>query len=271
MFIGYFNSCYTAKEIMQENEYKTLYELEDYYWWYVGRRQIIRTVLRQTLPKSPIGITIDYGCGTGSNLPLLTEMCGKVTGLDIAQQAVDYCHKRGLPDVYRIDGPSDIRTHAPKGADLITLLDVLEHIEDDEQALRGFLDCLSAHGRLLLTVPAYQFLWSNHDVALHHHRRYTLRGLRRKLEKAGYEIVKGTYAITIMFPVIAFYRLANILVRSTDISDPKSSHVILPPKLNRFIIWLLYAEAWLCRVIRLPFGTSVVVVAKKRRRVEPLP
>ncbi|MGE5392165.1 MAG: class I SAM-dependent methyltransferase [Candidatus Saccharibacteria bacterium] len=246
---------------MQENEYKTLYELEDYYWWYVGRRRIIGNILSLTM-KKPSALTVDYGCGTGSNLPLLRRFGPKVIGLDIAPQSIDYCRKRGEDQVFLIQSPEDLKSRCGNGADLITLLDVLEHIEDDAGMIRSLKSSLAPGGLLLLTVPAYQFLWSGHDIALHHKRRYTLSGIRRKLEAAGFRVEKATYAISFMFPIIAFYRMANMIVRSTDISDPKSSHVILPPKLNRFIIALLYLEAWLCRYVKFPFGTSVIVAAK---------
>lgn len=249
---------------MQENEYKTLYELEDYYWWYVGRRKIISSLLSLALKKQP-QLIIDYGCGTGSNLELLKNFAPRTIGLDIAPQSIEYCRKRGLTDVHLIKNEADLKAHAPQGADLITLLDVLEHVEDDVGMLKTLGANLSPDGVLLITVPAYQFLWSNHDIALHHKRRYTLGNLKRKLNNAGFVPVKATYAISFMFPVIAFYRLANTVVRSTDISDPKSSHVILPPKLNRFIINLLFLEAWLCKYLRLPFGTSVIVAARKVR------
>ncbi len=156
---------------MDSAVYDELAAVEDTHWWFLGRRRIMRDVLRRRLGRGGTGRSIvDVGCGTGGMLGMLREF-GTVTGLDASPIAVHYCEGRfGASVEVRLGRiPEDI----PEGADLITAFDVVEHLEDDEKALAGIRDRLPAGGLFVCTVPAFPFLWSGHDVVHHHYRRYT--------------------------------------------------------------------------------------------------
>jgi SAM-dependent methyltransferase len=144
----------------------------------------------------------------------------------------------------------------------MSALDVLEHVDDDLQALNEFQRVLRPDGFLLVTVPAYRFLWSEHDEALAHRRRYSASELHVKLTRAGFRVLKRSYVVFFAFFPIATYRLFRGLFPK-DPFTPKASHVVLPAFLNRFLIASLKLEAYLTRAINLPMGTSIVVLAQK--------
>ena len=245
---------------MEHSEYSTLYELEDTYWWYVGRRSIFETFLEKYAP--PPGLTVDIGCGTGANLAVLKRFSKLTLGFDVSQSAVDYCRRRGFLNVKVIlpDAPLPLD---PEQTQLITLFDVLEHAADDEAMLSQVYKGLQPGGVLMISVPAYQFLWSEHDEALHHFRRYNRSELTRKLEDTGFHIVRASYAIVFSCPIIIVYRGLKGLLNKVIRSRRRTSHVRLPVPLNAFFILLLKCEAVLLRYLNFPFGTSIVVVAKK--------
>ena len=283
---------------MNDSEYQKLYELETTYWWHVGRRAIIATLLHdregaeekspkeksQTLyavksltlgPPAPGGRNsdsfpsgprestdlkiLDIGCGTGENINFLSRF-GKVTGIDISERAIKFCKKRRLENV-KI-GKAEALPFKENGFDLVTMLDLLEHLKDDLLALREAFRVLKPRGRILITVPSYRFLWSGHDEALHHQRRYSKKELEEKVKKAGFKVKKLSFAITTFFPLILFFRLSQKLFIKSAL--PKTSYVILPDWLNSSFIGLLKLEAQLLRHINLPFGVSLVCVAEKK-------
>lgn len=244
---------------MQHTEYTTLYELEDTYWWYVGRRYIIQKLLSKYV-HSPESI-VDIGCGTGSNLHMLSKFSDKVRGLDISEQAIAYCHDRGFQNVELIRPAEALPINGD--ADLVTMFDVLEHVADDRVMLSQIYTGLRPGGHLVLTVPAYQFLWSEHDEVLHHKRRYTRRQLVAKLKEQGFTIVKSSYAIVFSCPAIILYRAVKGLLNRFMVTSHHTSHVKLPNVINSFFISLLRIEGTLLQWIDFPFGTSIVVVAKK--------
>lgn len=245
---------------MEINEYKKMYDLETTYWWYVGRRFIIRSLIRRFW-RHKNGSMVDIGCGTGASLSLFKEFSGDVVGLDTSEEALAYCRVRGFNNVKKIEDAS--RTNLPDhSAQLVTLLDVLEHIKNEAETLKEIKRILAPEGLLLIIVPAYQFLWSEHDVALHHYRRYTSRGLASLLERNGYQVIKNSYAITFSFPIIVLYRVLKGIINVFYKSRPKTSHVELPKILNSFFVGLLETEATLLQYFNFPFGTSIVAVAR---------
>jgi len=248
---------------MNNPEYQKLYELETSYWWHVGRRAIVATLIREfVLPLrkgSPSALKIlDVGCGTGETTKFLSRF-GEVTGVDTATQAVEFCKKRGLLDIKRGDAE-----HLPfkEGSfDLVTMLDLLEHIGNDSQALKEAYRVLKSGGTLLLTVPAHPLLWSEHDIALHHQRRYLKRELRAKVKRAGFKVQKLSFAVTALFlPILGYRLLQRVLPQS---QKPQTSYVLLPAWLNNFFIALLKLEAWVLGYGNLPSGASLVCLAKK--------
>jgi SAM-dependent methyltransferase len=238
-------------------------ELEESYWWFVGRRTILERVLRRFAKRSRMAV--DVGCGSGRNMQMLSHYSEWIMGLDRSPAALDLAAARGLPiacaDAHALPMPNC-------SVDLLSALDVIEHLEDDMRALKEFHRVLQPEGLLLVTVPAYRFLWSEHDEALMHRRRYVASELHAKLTGSGFRVLKRSYAVFFAFYPIAFYRLFRGLFPK-DAFAPQASHVVLPAFLNNLLILLLKVEARMMEAINLPWGTSIVVLAEKTSAATP--
>jgi ubiquinone/menaquinone biosynthesis C-methylase UbiE len=242
---------------MNKEEYQKLYDFEDFYWWHVGRRDIIKSLLSDISLKKNSQI-LDAGCGCGGNLEMLSQL-GSVVGLDKSPEAIKFCKKKGfngcvLGNVENIDFPAE-------SFDLVSGLDILEHVDDEKRALKEFYRVLKKGGHILLTVPSYQFLWSEHDEALGHKRRYVLSDLSDLVERTDFDIIRKSYFITFAFPLIFTFRFLKKLFPKRK--KKKTSYIILPSLLNSSLIYLLKLEAFLSRYINFPFGVSIVLMAKK--------
>ena len=242
---------------MNEKEYQKLYQLESFYWWHVGRRYIISALLNRFLFKSKIQI-LDVGCGTGRGLQFFSRY-GKVIGVDNSLEALKFCSKRKNKDVLLCSAES--LALAGQSVDLIGMLDILEHIDNDLITLKEIFRVLKPGGIIMVTVPSYRFLWSEHDEALNHKRRYSKKDLKSKITKAGFKIKKLSFTITTFFFPILLYRLLQKLIMRS--SFPKTSYVILPDWLNKLFINLLRFEAKVIKYFNLPFGVSLICIAEK--------
>lgn len=248
---------------MQNEEYKKMYELESTYWWYTGRREIIRSVFNKYAGKTKTEQIIDIGCGTGINLDILKNYGKRIIGVDNSEVAISYAKERGYEDILLVNDISKL-PYSDNTTGIITMLDVLEHLPEENKALKECHRILKNGGLLIVTVPAYQFLWSEHDIALHHYRRYTARKLKHILEQNNFRIVKISYIISFLLPLVIIYRLFKGLINIFFKSVPRTSHVIVPQPINNFFISLLNIESLLVRYFNLPLGTSVIGVAKKK-------
>jgi len=242
--------------------YQQMRDLEDRHWWFVGRRAIVASLLRSSgLPED--ARILDLGCGTGGNLAMLSAF-GQVVGAELDEHAAQLASDRGLAPV--------VRGRLPDGLPLdtgvfqcVTLLDVLEHIDDDRATLNAVNKLLAPAGRLLITVPAFPFLWGAHDVAHHHQRRYRAKGLRQLLETTGYEIVTLSYCNTWLFPIAVTVRLLRRCFPGGEAGGNAGAELRLPPApVNTLLARVFASERHLLRM-GLPFGVSLVVLAKKRR------
>ncbi|MCX7765912.1 MAG: class I SAM-dependent methyltransferase [Candidatus Sumerlaeia bacterium] len=245
---------------MEESEYKKMYALENSYWWFQGRKHIIFSVLNRLnlLKADATQRAIDLGCGTGLILTELNNFAFSL-GVDFSMSALCFCRKRGLKDLICAD--VNYLPFTDSCCDLVFALDLLEHISDDEKVLQEIWRICRPGGMLLLTVPAHQFLWSEHDEALHHYRRYSMSQFYQLIVKSGFIPVKFSYCISFLFlPILIFRRLQKIIKSP---AKPKTHLIILPKLINSFLIWLLKLEAKLIRFINLPFGVSILVVAQK--------
>jgi SAM-dependent methyltransferase len=189
----------------------------------------------------------------------LLEDFGVPVGIDASSQALAFCRRRGVRLLVRSD--AQCLALATSSVDAVVALDLFEHLAQDDQAMRECWRVCKPGGIVVLTVPAYRFLWSEHDEALHHLRRYRLREIEGMLRAAGFEDTRLSYAIVAaLVPVAMFRTLQKLLKRG---GRPKTSLIELPSPLNQALIWSLRAEAWLLRHIRFPLGVSVVGSARK--------
>ncbi|MCC6545559.1 class I SAM-dependent methyltransferase [Candidatus Sumerlaeota bacterium] len=249
---------------MNVEEYERMYSLEDTYWWFQGRMRMIEAILARYMRQKPRkGRVLDVGCGTGLMLSRLKKW--EPTGLDFSRLAMNFSRKRGvrnltIGDVVRLPVQSN-------SMDLILALDLIEHIERDDLMAKEFHRVLRRGGYLMATVPAHQSLWSDHDIALHHFRRYSARGFLKLLRDAGFKPVKFSFGITFTYPVVVTFRKLQLMwQRQVGINSPAraKSHLIpLPKFLNTPLIWLLHMEAFLLKYIDLPFGVSLITLCRK--------
>jgi SAM-dependent methyltransferase len=240
---------------VREAAYREHYEAETHHWWFRGRWAVVEALLARTeLPAEPR--ILDAGCGTGGNLKRY-ERIGDAIGVDPSADAVRFCRERGLDSVRQAG--LEALPFEDGVFDLVAATDVLEHVAAEEQALRELRRVAAPGGALLLTVPAYMWLWSAEDERLHHERRYTRRRLRRAVERAGWEPGIATYFNTLLLPPIA---AARGLSRSTD--DGRADLDRTPPILDGVLSFPMRLEARLIRSgISLPAGVSIGIVCRK--------
>ena len=252
-------------QAMQQHTYSIMYEVEGTHWWFAGRRRIIAAFVEEICRKlENEGLQggrpriLDVGCGTGANLELLGQY-GEAEGVDVSTDALQFCRARGLENVRQ--GEAEKLPYEDGAFDLVTALDVVEHLDDDVAGLREMRRVLKPNGRALLFVPAFMFLWGVQDDVSHHRRRYTVPGLRRVLSEAGYEVERATYANLSFFAPIL---LGRVIMRATGLR-PASENNINVSALNGVLGRVLGAESALLRRVNFPFGVSALCVA---RRVE---
>jgi SAM-dependent methyltransferase len=234
-------------------------DVDEHHWWYRGRRQIIRAELDQLPLPSPARI-LDAGCGSGRTLEELVDY-GTVAGLELNSDAAEMARGRGLGEVHV--GRLEELPWPPESFDLITCLDVIEHVPDDLAALRELRRVIAPGAWLLATVPAYQVLWSYHDEANHHYRRYERSTLRTAVIDAGWRIERMTSFNTLLFPPAAVVRLAQRRLRRNGErqNDQRFDLHLGPTWLNGILERPLRAEAsWLRRGHTLPAGLSLLAV-----------
>lgn len=242
---------------MQADEYRRMHELESHYWWFVARRRLALSLLRRFLPASPAPARIlDLGCGTGAVLQELTAFSHPI-GLDMSPLALEFCRGRGLSRL--AIGRGETLPLQNSSVDAVIALDVFEHIEDDRSAFAEAARVLRPGGVLVLSVPAFRSLWGPHDVALMHFRRYRKSEIRRLLTSSGLKPRKLSYAIFLLFPLVATIRFFE----KRKPGEAKASLPALPSWMNRSLIGLQGFEGALVRGGSLPWGSSVVAVAEK--------
>lgn len=271
---------------MNPEEYARMHALETDYWWFAGRREIIGSLLRTAKSsvlrrESNSCDLLDIGCGTGANLPLLRGQVGAtgyVTGVDFSplalrfagEQLSNHAQNAELPAVTLSQADALRLPFRDASFDVVTMLDVLEHLSDDKQALCEVRRVLRPGGVFVWSVPAYQKLWSAHDEALHHFRRYEMRGLQRLLRQNGFEVRLISFAMSLMPPVAWLWRRLILPFRPKRPRQAKrhSEGAVLPPvplPLNRALVAYLKSEGRLISHRPLRFGTSLVGIARKRK------
>jgi SAM-dependent methyltransferase len=248
---------------MQQHTYAIMRRVEESHWWFAGRRKIIRSFVARVISElraeqqdaSPLSI-LDVGCGTGANLEMLTEF-GDAEGVDVSAEALSFCRDRGLDKVR--SGEAEALPYEDGSFDMVTGLDVVEHLDDDVAGLKEMRRVLRADGRAVIFVPAFMFLWGVQDDISHHRRRYTLAGLRQSVTAAGLEVERASYVnITFFAPIL----LGRLLMRATGVR-PESENNITVGFMNGVLGKIFGLESLPLRWLNFPFGVSIICVAKK--------
>lgn len=244
---------------MNLEEYEIMYRVEDAHWWYVSLRGMIDLHWRRYAPKGPVRV-LDVGCGTGAVLDWLSKQDNVFpTGIDYSREAVRFCRKRG--QIRSASASANELPFADASFDAVASFDVLCHrsIPDPCVPLREMRRVLRPGGVLLLNLPAYQWLYSSHDVAVHTVRRFTRPGALALLRETGFKGLSATYWNTFLFPGIVAVRLWRRFLPPTrsDLATGGEGAV------NRLFAALLGVERAFVRRLGFPFGLSVFVVARK--------
>jgi SAM-dependent methyltransferase len=241
---------------MERVVYQQMAELDDRHWWYRARRKILADLIRREAKLPPNARILEIGCGTGHNLAMLSGF-GHVDGLELDDEAAALSEKRLGRGILRsplpeLDGVTD-------DYDLIGAFDVIEHIDDDRAALDAIATKLKPGGKFIMTVPAHPWMWTAHDVANHHKRRYSKRSLRALIQGSPLKLDRIGYFNSLLFPVAVAERALSKL-RGKDSGD-----VSLPPKpLNAALEAVLGSERYLVGRLPLPPGLSLFAVASAR-------
>lgn len=242
---------------MERQAYRAMAETEGTHWWFVGRRKIIGSLIEQRIRPVKSARILEVGCGTGGNLRLLAEY-GVVEAIEHDDDARTIARERSGIDVQSGHLPDGI-DHVRGPFQLIALFDVLEHIDRDDESLRVLATVLAPGGNIILTVPALQFLWSSHDVAHHHQRRYSMRRLRAVLEQAGLRVEFISYFNSLLLPVAILQRL----VSRFSGREPALDNIPGRP-INFFLERIFSAERVLLKHMRLPVGLSLCAICSAK-------
>lgn len=241
---------------MQIEEYDRMFALEDRYWWFVGRRRLAIRLLRLALGQAEAPEILDLGCGTGVIATELAQWSTPV-GLDMSEHALAYSKQRGVRLL--VQGNGEALPLKGGCVDGVLALDIFEHIPDHEAAFREAFRVLRPGGALVLSVPAFRALWGPHDVALMHQRRYTRPEMRDQLRKAGFVVEKASYSVFFLFPVVLLIRVLEKFKRG----EAKASLPAVPGWFNGALVALQDFEAACIERFSLPWGSSVIAVARK--------
>lgn len=239
---------------MERIVYDRMAELDEAHWWYLARRDILADFIAREIPLPADARILEIGCGTGHNLTMLGRF-GDADGIEIDPAARALAAKRLGKAIG--DAPLPELPGVPDSVyDLVAVLDVIEHVEEDRAALRTIARKLKPGGRILITVPAFQWMWSAHDTVNHHHRRYSKPALRKAIADAGLKLHRISYFNSLLFPLAVAARIAGKVTGKEDSDDA------LPPRpINALFRSLFALERHALGRLPFPPGLSIVAIA----------
>jgi len=242
---------------MNTEMYRIFFEIQKKHWWFVTKKKIVLETIKLNTSTSKVSTILDIGCGSGLMLNSL-EKIGLTSGMDMSDEAISFSQEIFSGTIKKGSLPSDV-PYANNEFDIITALDVIEHIDDDQASLRKIRDLLKSNGKCILTVPAYMSLWSHFDELNEHKRRYTKAELQEKLTLAGFRIEKLSYYNTILFPIVYIVRKLNNALNKNG-----SSEIEMPGSMINTILRSIFdVERHILRNWNMPFGVSLIAVVKK--------
>jgi SAM-dependent methyltransferase len=241
---------------VRADTYADMHAVEGAHWWFVARRRILRNVLTRFAPAGALRI-LEAGCGTGGNLAMLASL-GQVTAFEPNAEARALASATGVATV--TDGylPGPLSLSGP--FDMVCAFDVIEHLDSDEESCRALRERIAPGGVGVFTVPAFSWMWSQHDVIMHHKRRYTRTTFNDMLRRAGFEVVYTSYFNTLLFPAVAAARGLQKLLRIPSKGGDTAS---LPPRpINAVLARIFGAESLVLPAGKFPVGVSIISVVR---------
>lgn len=240
---------------MKKYLYEDLHRSEDSHWWHVSKRRAVFNLIKKYRSSKSLKI-LDVGCGSGRNLKEFQKL-GIGHGLDLSPLAIDYCRQIGLKNLKL--GRAERTTFKNNYFNIVTVLDVLEHT-DDKKTLKELKRILKIDGLIIATVPAFKFLWSRWDEVLHHKRRYTVKSVKDLFLANGFSIVKITYLYSfLVIPATITRKLKEKIYKEHYPSDFELTNGLL----NMIFKYLASLEFLISKFIPMPFGTTILIVARK--------
>ncbi len=243
---------------MEKDFYKTYFESEKNHWWFRVRRNIILSLIRK-YEISKTAKIFDFGCGSGYTVGYLQKLGYDASGADVSVEAIKFGLSKGIRNLSIAKG---IEVSPPEGGfDLILALDVIEHLEDAPEAIKGLKSALKSGGRAIVTVPAYKWMWGVQDEVAHHFRRYTMSGLADTVKRASnFTIIHKTYFNTFLFLPIVVVRM---LSKWLNLKERESDFDINSRLINGLFYFIFNLETYFLKLLSFPFGVSILFVLKK--------
>ena len=246
---------------MEEYEYKIMYNIESTYWWFRGKQFLLAMLLNDHLDNDGSNRALDIGAGTGSTLELLRKY-GVAYGVEFSAVAIHMLKQGGFNSIVRSDAEESI-PFKNDAFSVVTCLDVLEHLENDSGLLAEMVRVCKPGGIILVTVPAMPFLWSGHDEALHHKRRYIKKQFLNRIAALNCTVTRSTYYNAFLFLPIAAVRTFKSFMRTGGGKAESDFFMLLPEWLNSALYFLFAAELKCLRLVDMPFGLSILAVIQK--------
>jgi SAM-dependent methyltransferase len=242
---------------LDRTTYQLAEQVEEQHWWFLGRREILKaSIARAVIGRQRPRTVLEVGCGNGGNFSMLSTF-GDVSAVEFDAEARTRAAARGTATVEAGSLPNDLPFRGLRFA-LVAALDVIEHVEADVEAVRALAGKMDAGGLMVLTVPAYKALWSRHDEITHHKRRYTLPEMCSMVEAADLKVTHASYFNFFLFPVSAAYIFVNKMLGRDSLSAMR-----IPARwLNTLLGRIFSLEARIASKVRLPFGTSILILAE---------
>jgi SAM-dependent methyltransferase len=247
---------------VEPREFEKQYSIENRHFWFVARRRLVRRALEHAIAAENRGALriLEISCATGRNLIEFRDL-GRTLGIDLSEEALAFCRRQGA-QVVRAN--AEALPLCDQTFDVVLALDALEHFDHDDVALAEAFRVLRPGGIAVLTVPACPSLWSRHDEAFHHRRRYRRGELWRLVESAGLGVERMTHYSSFLLPPLFVFRWLRRMLPATEGQAPRSDfHLELPAPLVVLLDWVYRLESILVRRVDLPFGASLLAVARR--------